>query len=301
MKADISYPTRQELLGALQNGYSVASKAEKSRILDHFISLTGVHRKHAIRLLGRSPEMNAETPRKTGQRIYDVAVHEALVVVWEAADRICGKRLKAILPQFIDSMERHGHIHLDVEVRDKLLKVSAATIDRLLKPNREATKHLRKKKRAPSKPSRKISIKTFADWTDPEPGFLEIDFVVHCGGRMSGEIIHSLVATDVCSGWTEAVPLLVREQSLVTAGLDVLASQLPMPIRGINSDNDSAFINDTLLGYCGDHKIELTRSRAYKSNDQAWIEQKNGAVIRRLVGYERIFGVQINWALPHFP
>ena len=107
---------------------------------------------------------------------------------------------------------------------------------------------------------------------------------------MIGSYVHSLVATDVCSGWTEAIPLLVREQTLVTTGLDVLAGQFPMPIAGINSDNDSAFINDTLIEYCGSLGIPLTRSRPYRKNDQAWIEQKNGSIVRRFVGYDRFSG-----------
>jgi hypothetical protein len=107
---------------------------------------------------------------------------------------------------------------------------------------------------------------------------------------MAGAFIHSLVATDVCSGWTESVPLLVREQSLVTEGLEVLGRQFPMAIFGIDSDNDGAFINDTLIAYCAERKIEFTRSRPYQKNDQAWIEQKNGAVIRRFVGHDRFCG-----------
>jgi uncharacterized protein YoaH (UPF0181 family) len=136
-----------------------------------------------------------------------------------------------------------------------------------------------------------VKIKTFADWQEPLPGYTELDFVVHCGGQAAGEKIHSLVQTDVSSGWTEAVPLLAREQSLVVEGLLVLAQQFPIPILGINSDNDSAFINDTLIAYCHEQQIEFTRSRPYQSNDQAWIEQKNGAVIRRMVGRERFSGV----------
>ena len=99
------------------------------------------------------------------------------------------------------------------------------------------------------------------------------------------------MATDVCSGWTEAVPLVAREQSLVVAGLEVIRRQFPVPVLGIDSDNDSAFINETLQGYCEGQQIEFTRSRPDKKNDQAWIEQKNGSVIRRFVGYRRFSGL----------
>ena len=114
--------------------------------------------------------------------------------------------------------------------------------------------------------------------------------MAHCGGTLSGSFIHSLVATDVCTGWTAAVPMPAREQSLVVKDLEAIARQLPFPVLGIDSDNDGAFINDTLVQYCADRGIEFTRSRAYRKNDQAWIEQKNGSVVRRFVGHDRYSG-----------
>ncbi len=251
--------------------------------------MAGFHRKHGIRLLGGSRTAAAEAPA-VGRRTYDEAVREALVVLWEAADRICGKRLKAILANLITALERHGHLALDATVRQRLLSVSAATIDRLLATVRGKASH-RKKRKVQTKPSKQVPIRTFADWNEPLPGFLEIDFVSHGGSSVQGTFLWSLVATDVCSGWTEAIPLVAREQSLVTEGLEVMRRQFPVPILGIDTDNDSAFINDTLLAYCQNQKLEFTRSRAYQKNDQAWIEQKNGAVVRRFIGYERFSGV----------
>ena len=233
-----------------------------------------------------------------GRRVDDEAVREALISAWEAADRICGKRLKAILPSLVEAMERHGHLHLDPRVRERVLGVSAATIDRLLAPIRSQAGR-RRRRRGDKTISGQIPTRTFADWDRPPPGDLEIDFVAHCGGSLSGSFTHSLVATDVCSGWTEAVPLLAREQSLVVVGLEAIGRQLPIPTLGIDSDNDSAFINETLLGYCERKPIEFTRSRAYRKNDQAWIEQKNGAVVRRFVGYERYAGPIAGQALAH--
>ena len=126
-------------------------------------------------------------------------------------------------------------------------------------------------------------MRTFADWNKPPPGYLEIHLVAHCGESMGGSFVYSLVDTDVCTGWTEAVPLLTREQSLVVAGLEAIAKQLPFPVLGIDSDNDSVLINDTLTGYCADRRIEFAGSRAYRKNDQAWVEQKNHEVIRRFL------------------
>ncbi|MFQ5592500.1 MAG: transposase family protein [Phycisphaerae bacterium] len=290
MGSRISRRTRNELVEALRQRYARSNKKEKTRILDEFVTVAGCHRKYAVRLLGKDNDATAHPPESgVGRRIYDEAVKEALVVAWEATDRICGKRLKAILPSLVDAMERHGHLHLEPSVRDRVLSVSAATIDRLLAPVRSTVRR-RKKRRTPTKPSRQVPVRTFADWSEPAPGFMEIDFVAHGGGSMAGSFIHSLVATDVCSGWTECVPLLAREQSLVVQGLEVIGQWLPVPMLGIDSDNDGAFINDTLVTYCERRDLEFTRSRAYKKNDQAWIEQKNGAVVRRFVGYERYSG-----------
>ncbi len=298
MANEISKVTRKELVEVLRKRYVKASKKEKKRMLDEFIAVAGYHRKHAVRLLGNRDQ--AEEPNKpiTTLRIYGEAVKEALIIIWEAADRICSKRLKAVIPDFIDAMERHRHLELDPEVRQRLLKVSATTIDRLLSEIRK-TAHPHKKKRKPKKVSTQVPIRTFADWDDPVPGYLEIDFVAHGGGSMEGNFIQTLIGTDVCSEWTECIPLLAREQSLVVEALDVLCRQFPFPLLGIDSDNDSAFINDTLLGYCETHGIKFTRSRPFRKNDQAWVEQKNGAVVRRFVGHDRFSGIVAGQALAH--
>ena len=291
----ISQGARRELMEVLRRRYSDASKTEKSRILDEFAKLIGCHRKHAVRLLGGSGRSVASDTR-SGQRVYTEAVRASLVVLWEAADRICGKRLKAILPSMVDAMERHGHLALAPNVRERLLGVSASTIDRLLRSVRQEAKGRRKRRRR-SKPSQEVPVRTFADWSGPAVGYFEIDFVAHCGGCMEGRFIHSLVGTDVCSGWTEAVPLLVREQSLVVEGLEAIQRQLPFALLGFNSDNDGAFINETLVEFARVSGLEFTRSRPYRSNDQAWIEQKNGSVVRRFVGYDRYAGPVAGQAL----
>lgn len=300
MDNKISTDAKAELVQVLGIQYRKSSKMEKTRILDQFIAVSGYHRKHAIRLLQgeTSSDSDPRNVKNHGRRIYDEAVKEALIILWEAADRICGKRLKAILPSLIDAMERHGHLDLNPDVRKQLLKISAATIDRLLWPVRSSSQTKRVKRRS-KKVGNQVPVRTFADWDSPNPGYLEIDFVVHAGGLMAGSFIHTLVGTDVSSGWTEFIPLLAREQSLVVEGLEVMFEHISFPVLGINSDNDSAFINDTLLAFCQKHQIKFTRSRAYHKNDQAWVEQKNGAVIRRMVGHERFSGVVACQALAH--
>ena len=151
-------------------------------------------------------------------------------------------------------MERHGHLDLDLQVRQRLLAASAATLDRLLQPIRTpAARRLRRRRQQSL--GRNIPVRTFADWNGPPPGHLEIDLVVHHGGSLWGSMIHSLVATDICTGWTEAVPLLAREQSLVVAGLEAIGRQLPFPVKGIDSDNDSVFINETLTLRRAGHRV----------------------------------------------
>ena len=199
-------------------------------------------------------------------------------------------------------MERNGHLDLDPEIRERLLAASAATLDRLLKPVR-ATVASRRKRRRNLSPGRNIPVRTFADWNRPPPGFLEIDFwLLTAGTTWEGRSSTAWWPRSlyrVCTGWTEAVPLLAREQSLVVTGLEAIAKQLPFTVLGIDSDNDSVFINDSLMQYCADRGIEFTRSRAYRKNDQAWVEQKNGAVIRRFLGHERYSGQVAGQTIAH--
>ena len=196
-------------------------------------------------------------------------------------------------------MERHDHLDLDPLLRTRLVQISAATIDRALG---EACMHIdgqRKRRTGVGAAIRRsIPVRSFADWRDPPPGFFEVDMVEHCGGaKTNGDFVHSLVLTDIASGWTECVAMPVRDQALVVEALSVAAAALPFPMRGVDTDYDSAFMNQTVFDYCRKHQLEQTRSRAYKKNDQAWVEQKNGAIVRRLVGYGRLSGLAATRAL----
>ena len=192
---------KQELLATIRDRYRASSKREKSRILDEFIAVTGHHRKHGIRLLGQSGNDWEQQPAvKRSRRIYDDAVGAALIVVWEAADRICSKRLQAALPHLVESMERHGHLDLDPRMRQRLLTASAATLDRLLQPIRTpAARRLRRRRQQSlgrnipvrTFAQRTFAERTFADWNAPPPGHLEIDLVVHHGGSLWGSMTQS--------------------------------------------------------------------------------------------------------------
>ncbi len=283
--------TRRELKSSIRERYqAAASGLERRRVLTEFVRVTGYHRKHALRVLNQRPV--GPGPRARG-RIYDEAVRQALTILWEASDRICGKRLRAIMPTMINAMEHHGHLDLDPGVRSRLLVISAATIDRLLRREREAAGRIRRRRwGANSAVRQSVPVRTFADWGEPPPGYCECDMVEHCGGvKEGGNFVHTLTLTDIHSGWTECVALIVREQSLVVAGISAVARRLPFALRGLDTDNDSAFMNETLQDYCRRQRIEWTRSRAYHKNDQAWVEQKNGAVVRRLTGYGQLSGL----------
>ena len=282
--------TRKELIEALRVRYRSANYGDRVKILDEFAATTGYHRKHAIRLLGGEGVAGKAAPIRN--RLYDEAVRQALTVLWEAADRVCGKRLKALIPLLVDAMERHGHLDLDPLIRSKIMQISAATIDRVLAAARLHIDGQRKRRTGVGAAIRRsIPVRTFADWGDPPPGFLEIDMVEHCGGPKSdGDFVHTLTLTDIASGWTECVAMRWRNQMLVIESLDKAATDLPFAMLGVDSDNDSAFMNQSVLDYCQAKGLDQTRSRAYKKNDQAWVEQKNGSIVRRLVGYGRLTG-----------
>jgi len=289
MGKKISGPTRAELVTTIRERYGAGSKAEKLCILDEFVAVTGYHRKHAIRVLnGRAAKRKMRRSRK---RLYDDAVREAAVVLWEASDRVCGKRLKPLLPILLGALEGHGHMQLDQAVRTRLLVASAATLDRMLSPTRASAGRRHPPSGAKPAIRRSVPVRTFADWKDPAPGYLEADLVVHCGGSVAGSFVHTLTLTDIASGWTECVALVVREGALVVEALRRLQATMPFPLRGLDTDNGGEFLNDTVLQYCTEQNIEFTRSRPYRKNDQAWVEQKNGSVVRRLVGYGRLEGM----------
>lgn len=277
------------LVDSIRTRYYNSRKKDKSRILDEFVAITGHQRKYALRLLVATPDSTTTPTSVLGRKVYSSAVKEVLVTLWESSDRLCGKRLKAILPALLKSMESHGHMNLDESLRALVLSASASTIDRLLRPMREQATG-RKQVRAKKKTRSAIAVKTFSEWEDVAPGSLEVDFVAHCGGNLSGSFIHSLAATDVSSGWTECVPILIREQSLVVETIELLRKRFPFPVVGLNTDNDSSFINESLIKYCKLQSIVFTRSRPYRKNDQAWIEQKNGSIVRKYLGYHRYSG-----------
>jgi len=282
---------RREVVLAVAERYRLARRMDKGRILDELCKVTGWHRKHAVRALTGQTTIVLDRPCQR-KLTYGPIVKDAVVALWEASDRVCGKRLKVMIPTLLPALERHGRLELSQADRVLVLEVSAATIDRQLIDTKIAAAG-GKRRRAGfySAIRREVPIRTFNDWNDPAPGFCEVDMVAHGGTSVSGTFIQTLTMVDVATGWTECVPLVTRESGFVVQAMERAQSLFPWLLLGADFDNDSAFMNDVVVPWCREQKIEVTRSRAYKKNDQAFVEQKNGAVVRRLVGYGRFEGI----------
>jgi len=288
---------RKAVTAVLRTRYRRASKKQKGRLLDELVGLTGYNRRYAAALLGErgasAARLRERVERRARQRprLYDAPVLEALRHIWVIMDCICGKRLAAVLPETITVLERHGELALEAATRQKLSAISAATIDRLLAAER---RRLQLRGRSATKPGtllkRQIPIRTFAEWDQTQPGFVEIDLVGHDGGFAQGDFCQTLDVTDVASGWTETEAVINKAQVWVFAALKAIRARLPFVLRGIDSDNGSEFINDYLLRYAQQEKLTFTRGRAWKKNDGCFVEQKNYSVVRRAVGYARYEG-----------
>lgn len=232
MARTVSTKTRQDLLQAVRERYRGSLKEEKLRILDEFVAVTGYHRKHIIRLFNAAP-VAGRLDRRVRLPVYDEAVREALIVLWEASDRVCGKRLKPLLPLLVAALERHGHLTLDVTVRARVLAASAATLDRMLRSTRASVAGQRVRRRAVPAVQKNVPVRTFAEWEDPVPGDMEADLVSHGGDSSTGSFVHTLTLTDVASGWTECVALVIRDGALVAAALEQLRQTMPFPCVGL--------------------------------------------------------------------
>ncbi len=285
----MSLKSKNELVEAVQPRYLKAGKFEKQKILDEFTAATGYHRKHAIRVLKNKVQVQnrLKGKTKTYRRVYRGEVVQVLEQIWEIYGRICSKRLQPFLPEAMRVLERCQEIELSKDTQDLLLKISSASIDRCLRPIRLQTSHGLSTTKPGSLLKNLIPIRTFTEWDAERPGFLEIDLVAHCGNTTEGQFLCTLTCTDLCTGWTEVTGLLHRSQEAVSEALRQMRQRLPFPLLGIDSDNGGEFINDLLYQYCLEEKITFTRSRPYKKNDQAHVEQKNWSVVRHTVGYDR--------------
>jgi len=290
---------RQAVVAKTAARYQRSRKKEKSKILSELIELTEYSRAYARRVLrqhGQQIKSGKQSlvvdvrlrSRRCRAPCYDEKVKAALLKIWKVMDYICGKRMQPALAEMVVALERHNELRCEPGTKAKLLQISAASIDRLLRPERR--KHeLRGKAR--TKPGtllkHQIPIRTFAEWDEQQPGFAEIDLVGHDGGVAAGDYCQTLDLTDIATTWTETVAVRNKAQARVFEGLQKARKNLPFPLLGLDSDNGSEFINDELLRYCKHEQISFTRSRPYRKNDSCFVEQKNYSIVRRAVGYAR--------------
>jgi hypothetical protein len=291
---------RQAVTAVTVQRYRQGSKKVKQQILNEFCETTGYCRGYArfvlrnhgrqIWLRGKRVIVGDVRQRRQRQkpRYYNEAVVQELVKLWELLNYSCGKRLVAIMPELIAKLEQFGELRLSPSSKEKLLRISATTVDRLLQPERRK-QQLRR--RAHTKPGtllkHQIPIRTFAEWNEQQPGFAEIDLVAHDGGLALGDYCQTLDLTDVCSGWTETEAVPNKAQVWVFEAIQTIRQRLPFPLLGLDSDNGSEFVNQELLRYCQKERITFTRARPYRKNDNCYVEQKNYSVVRQTVGYQR--------------
>src|SRR5712691_10611792 len=289
MRSQMSYQAKRELLLQIAPRYREASSRLKEVILDEFVAATGYARKYAIRLLNHPSDQKLTIARPRAPH-YGPEVQQALHLAWTAANHICAKRLVPFLPTLVESLERHGHLQLGEECRTRLLSMSPATADRILRPYRKQERHGISTTRSGTLLKKQIPVRTFNDWNETKPGFMEADLVAHCGTHADGSYLYTLTLTDIPTGWTECLPLLNRGESAVVAALKRAQQLLPFPLLGIDTDNGAEFINVELLAFCEQAQITFTRGRPRRSNDQCYVEQKNGQIVRQVVGYDRFAG-----------
>lgn len=298
---------RHAVMREMCSRFRRSSKKERSALLTQCVELTGYNRVYAayvlrncgrrqVRMVGRhrvvfipAQARPAGSKRKRRGAYRTKAFLKALRQFWALADGLCGKRLAVFIREVLPLLEQQGSFtNLGATVRQQLLSVSAATIDRVLKPTkRESVLKGRSGTRPGTLLKHHIPIRTFADWDDAEPGFCEIDTVGHDGGSMFGNFAQTLTLTDVATAWTEPEAVQNKAQIHVFTGLTNIRARLPFPLVGLDSDNGAEFINNELTRYCDAQGITFTRSRPYRKNDNCFVEQKNYSIVRRTVGYYR--------------
>ena len=279
----------EQYLNQLRKRYRKATKKQRGRILDEFVETTGYHRKHAIALLRgkrrhRNPKIPISHPRR---RVYLAEDKRALLWLAELFDQISSKRLRVAMTVELASLRQRHHLQVSAACFKRLKAISPSTMDRFRRTERRVVRGRRGGTKPGTLLKSQIPIRTFADWDDKRPGFTELDLVQHEGGIPRGFFACTLDVTDVSTGWTEMRAVPTKAQKHVFAALKHIRRDLPFPLLGIDSDNGEEFINDELWRYCNDQQLTFTRGRVGRKNDNAFVEQKNWSVVRRLVGYGR--------------
>ncbi|MEO8744319.1 MAG: hypothetical protein ABI334_07405 [Candidatus Dormiibacterota bacterium] len=291
---------RYELATELSWGYQQAGRKERSRILDAYCLATGYSRKHALRVLRGTQRRRRLKRVGTRRRRYGLEFQVALKVLWEASGYICAERLRPFLRPLSALLVRHGQLELKPGLEQQLQTVSASTVERNLRELRRERRDPFVRRLSQTKPGtlnrNEVPI-VVGQWKELDrPGYLEVDSVSHDGGRVAGEWILTISATDLSTGWTERVPVMGSTQEVVLAAMQRIRQQLPFPLLGIHPDNGHEFLNRRLIRWCREEDILMSRSRPFHKNDNAHVEQKNWTLVRRLIGYHRLDTLwQLKW------
>lgn len=280
---------RKQYLEQVRQEYEGADEKGRSRLLDEAQKRTKYHRKYLIRLFNGRVPAGPRPPRRRRQAGYGAAVVTALVAVWDIFEQPCGQRLAPILREQVEVLRRLGELRCSAAVAGQLREISPSSIDRLLR--REKRVRGLRRNRNPNVQRliyQKVPVKVASEWDTRQIGNVQVDFVLHCGRSTGGDYIHTLSAVDIATNWWEGEAIAVRSQQATKAGLNQIRGRFPFRIRELHPDNDSALVNDLLWDWCREQRIRMSRSRPYKKNDNAWVEQKNWTHVRKVVGYRRL-------------
>jgi len=277
--------SKREYLIQLKKKYHESNKKARTQLLNDFCDFTGYHRKYAINLVNNP--FKTKWKKKTRKKKYDIAVTSKLLVLWRASNEICGERFQPYIPAILKKLKECGEITVGPKVEEKLFQISLASVKRIIRKTRRRSKIRISTTRPGSILKKHITVR-YGRWKETDPGWCEMDTVSHCGMDPSGEYVSSIDLVDIATSWTEQAAIMGKSEKFTLEEIKKIRKRLPFPLRGLDSDNGSEFINWHMHKFCKKNRITFTRGRPYYKNDSAHVEQKNYTAIRQLISYARL-------------